>query len=78
MAGKTQRKRTTMTAAETAAASITIERGDIPLMPSMTPGSWSPTRMKSAALRTKTRISHTEKAWIRVAGVISSGERHPR
>ena len=33
--------------------------------------------MKSTALRTKTRISHTEKAWIRVAGVISSGERQP-
>ena len=47
-------------------------------MPSMTLGSCSPTSMKSAALRTKTRISHTEKAWIRVAGVMSSGERHPR
>jgi hypothetical protein len=28
-------------------------------------------------LSTNCTISHTEKAWIRVAGVISSGERQP-
>ena len=68
----------TMTAADTTAASTTIEPVDSRLIPSMTLGSWRPTSMKSTALRTKTRISHTEKAWIRVAGVMSSGECQPR
>ena len=68
----------TMTAEQTTAASTRIEPDDIPLIPSMTLGSWSPTSTKSTALRTKTRISQTEKAWIRVAGVMSCGERQPR
>jgi hypothetical protein len=76
--GKTHRNRIAMTAAETATASTTIDRVDIPLMPSMTLGSCSPTSTKSTALSTKTRISQTEKAWMRVAGVMSWGERQPR
>ena len=46
-------------------------------MRSTTVRNWSPTSTNSAAFRMNTSTSQTEKAWSRVAGVISSGERQP-
>ena len=77
VAGKTQTKRVTMTAAVTITASAISVPVDVPESESRIGRSWSPTSPNRRAFSRNVRMLQTASPWRRVSTVVNSGVYQP-